>query len=281
MKKLALQVNQRAVAHPEVEHWISPYLEHDFKDANVITKACTVSLSACPTCKCINEPMSGTRNTPYPLELHNTTNKAFSISGDGASMFDGDNVRSDNNNFEHRLAGSDATYAWFNEMNGRVTGDKVFTPINKRTCWPTSDLMSQAQKIMISEDAPIPNAPPQCKQIVRINGKAGEINKTNAEMYAPCPNPDKRGNKQLFILRKAGNRGSKLKIRNSSGKEVGCAAYYGTYSSPGLHRWYVGSCSGQTPWGLYKALGNEWGFAELGGGKCLLFNSIRREGVYR
>lgn len=281
MAKLAKHLNGFATRHPEITVWASPYLEHDFKDAQIIIKACNVIVQNCPTCRCVNEPMSGARNTPYPLELHGTTTSAWSVSGDGKSMFDGDNIRNDGNNFQHRTSGREQMYGWFNEMNGRVTGEDKFTPIDRRTCWPTADLMKQSHKILITEEDAIPKAPVQCKQIVRINKGAGEINKTNAEAYSPCPHSDKRGNRQLLILKRKGSVGEKIKILNSAGKEVACARGYGPYTSPGLYRYYVGNCSGETPWELYRELGSEWGFGILGGGKCLLLNSLRREGSYR
>jgi hypothetical protein len=124
-----------------------------------------------------------------------------------------------------------------------------------------------------------PNPPPQCRSVRELSG--GEIGKPNAEAYCNGVANDGRGNKPLLILKKSGQRGDKLKILNPAGKEVGCFGYYGPYDKPGLHRWYVGKCSDQKPYQLYKQLGGEWGFATLGGGACLRFNSIRRTGTYR
>lgn len=283
MKKLAAQVNKRAVAYPQVTHWISPYLEHDFKDANVIKKACSVSLSACPTCKCVNEPFSGTKNTPFPLELHGTKVTAWSVSGDGASMFDGDNIRNDGNSFQHRTSGTAQTYGWWNALNLRCQGEKTFTPIEKRTARPTEDHFRQAHKILTTEEDAVPAAPARCRSVRVVDGAKGEILKPNAEKYCngqPGEN-DPRGDRPLLIIRKGGKRGDRLKILAPSGKDVGCFAYYGTYETPGTHRWYVGNCSGEKPYELYTELGQEWGFVELGGGQCLRINALRRMGVYR
>jgi len=283
MTKLAQQVNKRAVANPSVRHWISPYLEHDFKDASVIKKACQVSLAACPTCKCVNEPFSGAKNTGYPLELHGTKTSAWSVSGDGASMFDGDNIKDDGNNFQHRLSGSEQTYGWWNALNLRCQGEKTFLSIDKRTTRPNSDQFNQAYKTLVSQEDPVPAAPAVCRRVRTVDGGKGEILKPNAEKYCNGQQGehDARGDKPLLIIRKAGRRGDKIKILSSSGKEVGCFKYYGTFTTPGTHRWYVGDCSGQKPFALYKALGNEWGFAHLGGGQCLRFNALRRMGIYR
>jgi hypothetical protein len=109
----------------------------------------------------------------------------------------------------------------------------------------------------------------------------GEINKPNAEAYCAPQKDDGRGNKQLFILKRRGKSGEKLKISNWRGSEVGCAAYYGPYSEPGLYRYYVGSCSGETPNRLMRELESEWGYLEIGNNECIEFNSIRRQGSYR
>ena len=224
--------------------------------------------------------MSGAKPPEYPVEKHGTKVTAFAVSGDGASSFDGDNMRSDGNNFEHRIAGERQSYAWFNEMNGRVTGEDTFTTPKKRTCWPTEDLFKQAYLIMQPEP-PKPNPPPQCKQTRDIEQNK-EINKPNAEAYAPCPHPDKRGNRPLLIIKKPGNRGDRMNVLRADGQKVASFCYYGNYPDlAGAHRWYMGDCSGQTPAALYNALGGEWGFAQLGGGKCLRFNAIRRQGTYR
>ncbi len=281
IKKLASELNNKiAIQYPHIKTYVSPYLEHDFKDANIIKKACDVALQACPTCTCINEPFSGTRNTGHILELHNTKVTAPMVSGDGASMFDGDNIKNDGNKFQHRDAGSIITYGWWNALNLRCQGEKNFTPIHQRTERPTEDQFQQAYKILTTEEDKIPDAPKYCKSLRKVEGK--EIYKPNAEKYcngAPNEN-DPRGDRPLLIIKKGGKFNQKMRVLNSAGKEVGCFAYYGTFES-GLHRWYVGSCSKQKPYELYQALGNEWGFADLGNGNCLVFNSLRRMGVYR
>lgn len=281
IKKLAVVVNKTATRFPNTIHEISPYLEHDFKDASIIKKACSVALSGCPTCTCINEPFSGTKNTGYPLELHNTKVSAWSVSGDGASMFDGDNLKNDGNNFQHRIAGSNTSWAWWDALNLRCQGMKTFIPIGQRTARPTADQFAQAHKIMTTIEDAYPAAPALCKSVRDVDGKKGELLKNNAEKYCNPKTSDPRGDKPLLIFGKGGNRGDKIKVYASSGKEVGCFKYYGSYTKPGQHRWYMGDCSGQAPFELYKDLGNEWGFVNLGGGQCLRINALRRLGYHR
>jgi hypothetical protein len=230
----------------------------------------------CPECSVINSPFSGARN--QPLELHGTKVSAYSVSGDGASMFDADNLDSDNNRFNHSKSGSFSTYAWFNELNLRCTGEKTFTPPLKRTNKPTADLFAQSYLIMQPEHAK-PTAPSKCKQIIGLQNR--ELYKPNAEFYCNGSKDDGRGNKPLLIIKKQSPRGTKLNVLNKDNKSVGCFSYYGSYTEKGLHRWYMGNCSKQTPYELYKAFNNEWGFVEMGGGKCLIINSIRRLGYHR
>jgi hypothetical protein len=288
IEKRAQSVQKLAVKYPGTKWSVSPALEHDVKDAKKVQAMMNAAKKGCPNCDVINSPFSGARNSP--LELHGTKVSAFSVSGDGASIFDADNLKSDCSKeleqsgkckeFEHNQSGSYSTFAWFNELNLRCTGEKNFTPPLKRTERPTADLFAQAYQVMQREPA-IPASPGLCKTVRTVDKSKGEIVKPNAESYCNGQQKDKRGNRPLLLLAKHGKAGDKLKVYNSGGKEVGCFRYYGKFSDPRLGRWYMGDCSGQTPAQLFKDLGSEWGFAHLGGGACLRFNSVRRMGVYR
>lgn len=281
MLQRARAVNALAVKYPAIDWWVSPFLEHDIKDDAVIRKACDVALRGCPSCRCINSPFSGVRTAGIKLELHGTKVEAFSVSGDGASSFDADNTRDDGNKFQHRIAGESQCHAWWNELNLRCTGEKTFTPPLKRTAKPEPWQFAIAAKVFTSIEDRSPNAPPVCKSMKDLNAGQGEIYKPLAERYCNGVADDGRGNKPMLIIRKPGKRGDRMDIVDKSGKKVGCFAYYGTYEKPGLYRWYVGSCSKQNAWELYRQLKNEWGFVQTGGGACLKFNSLRRGGVYR
>lgn len=263
---------------PNTEWWVSPALEHDEKNPTKVTQMLEAAKEGCPRCKVINSPFSGAKPQGYPVELHGTKVRSFSVSGDGASIFDGDNIKSDGNGFEHYASGTHQTYAWWNELNLRCTGEKNFTPPLKRTEKPTGDQFWQAYLTMQVEPAK-PNAPPQCKSVKQV--QKPEIYKPNAENYCNGQQTDSRGNKPLLIIKKPGKRGDKIKVFNKNGKQVGCFAYYGTFETPGLHRWYMGNCSGQTPYKLYKDLNDEWGFVQTKKDECLLINSVRRLGTYR
>lgn len=280
-KKVQLLKNKLSFCN--TEWWLSPALEHDEKNPQTVTAMLKAAQEGCPECKVINSPFSGARPPQYPLELHGTKVKAFSVSGDGASIFDGDNLKSDNNGFEHRVSGEHTTFAWFNELNLRCTGENKPPPPLKRTEKPSSELFVQAYLVLQPEQNRS-NLPSKCKFLREIEANK-EINKPNAEAYCngQIGENDSRGNKPLLIIKKQGQVNEKLNVLNSNGKIVGCFKYYGSYDGlPNTHRWYMGNCSGQYASQLYKDLGNsEWGYLQLGGGKCLRFNAIRRQGTYR
>lgn len=283
LRKRAASVNNLAVKYPNIDWWVSAWLEHDIKDQATVLKGCEIALQGCPTCKCINSPFSGARPAALKLELHGTTKTsiAFSNSGDGASMFDADNSQNDGNDFQHRLAGKEQQHAWWNELNLRCTGEDHFTPPLQRTAYPELWQFQMAATILLNAEPNAPPAPKVCTKVRIVNSKSGEIVKPLAERYCNGKVDDGRGNKPLIIMTKKGSKGEKLDVLSSSGKKVGCFMYYGPYSKPGLHRWYMGNCSKQNAWQLMQELGDEWGFLKLGGGNCLKFNSIRRGGVYR
>ncbi len=276
----AREFNVFCAKHPGIKCQASPALEHDEKNPDTVRSMMEAAKAGCPLCDIIQSPMSGVTISGYPVEKHGTQARAYSISGDGSSIFDGDNISSDGNGFVHNQAGTFSTYAWFNELNLRCTGEKTSTPPKQRTEKPTQDLFRQAY-LNMQPEPPKPAPPAQCKQTRDImQGK--EIMKPNAESYCNGQPKDPRGNKPLLIIRKAGKPGARLNVLNPAGKSVGAFCYYGSYPDmSGTFRWYMGNCSGQTPTQLYKALGSEWGFAQLGNGQCLRFNAVRRQGTYR
>lgn len=274
----AQQVNALARKHQEVEWWVSPFLEHDFQDPNIILRACAEVGKVCKRCFCINSPFLGARPKGLPVELHGTKVWGFKVSADGSSSFDGDNLWSDGNGFQHRTAGQYATFAWFPELNLRCTGQKRWISPKDRTARPTKEQFQHAAAILKQEqESPLP--PRQCKTVRVVDGSKGEIHKTNADQTCNGESPRARGNKPVLIIDKPGRFWDTLPLLDPAGKRVGCYAYGGSFNH--LHRWYLGNCSGQTPIELMNDLGGEWGYVELGGGNCLKVNAIRRSGVYR
>ena len=282
MKQRAERIHVYAKTYPKITWWISPYLEHDIKNANELKAAFDVAQAACPICRLINSPVSGISLSSVLEERHGTKNvRAFSVSGDGASMFDADNIKDDGNDFQHRLAGTDQIYGWVNSFNLRCTGEKKFVAIKDRTHRPHPDEFLQIEKILKTEEPPKPTPPAICKTTRDIQGSKGEITKTNAELYCNGTGDDGRGNKPLLIIEKKGGYGERMTIHKPDGTEVGCFRYHGEFLDKRLGRWYVGNCSGERPYQLYQEIGGEWAHAKDKNGNCIRFNVIRRQGNYR
>lgn len=269
IERRAAEVQNYANVFPQVEWWVSPALEHDVKDPNKVRAMMQAAKRGCPKCKIINSPESGAHLPDYPSEHHGNVKKGFAVSNDGASIFDSDSV-------SYRTHGERFVAAWFPEMNGRTTGDKGFIMPDRRTCWPTADLMLQARLLL--EESKEEDFPGVCKR--RRNLEARELWKTNAESYSPCPHPDSRGNKYLFISRFTDRT---LDLIDKRGNKVGQLGYYGTYSGDrGYHRHYIGGPggSGESPIQMYNKVGGETLFVKRGD-ECIRVNTIRRKGYFR
>lgn len=280
IRKRAATIQRLAEEFPAVEWWVSPALEHDVKNPATVKKMMEAAQAGCPKCKVINSPFTGAKPEGYKVELHGTKVKAFAISADGASSFDADNIRTDGNQFQHRISGEYKTFLWWNELNLRCSGEKTFTPPLTRTEKPTMDQFIQAHAIAQPEPEIPGIVPPTCQIVDTL--KAPEIYKPNAESYCNGQVKDARGNKPLLIIKRKGNAGERLKVMAPNGREVGCFKYWGTFQDiPGAHRYYIGDCSGQTPAELMKDFGGEWGYVQTGPGRCLRINAVRRLGAYR
>ena len=170
MRERALRIANYTTTYPKINWWVSPYLEDDRKNVAEKKLAFDTVAKACPKCKLINSPVSGASLPGIPTELHGTNKSAFSISGDGASSFDGDNLKNDGNNFQHRLAGSETTFFWWNELNLRCTGEDKFTPISQRTNRPEDWQFLMAERIINNEETLKPAPPSNCKSTIDIYG---------------------------------------------------------------------------------------------------------------
>lgn len=264
---------------PDIHFELSPALEYDVKSNATVLKMLQAIKKGCPEAEPIESPYSGATPSGYRVERHNTKVSATIVSSDGSSMFDGDNIKNDGNNFQHRIAGKDETYGWFNELNLRCTGEKKFTPPLQRINRPELWQFKVAHKILTTIEDPDVPPPAVCKTVRTFT--EGEINKPTAESYCNGVPNDSRGNKPLYIIKKSGTRNQQLPIYSSNGTKVSCAKYYDHYTVPGLFRWYVGSCDGKNAWELYEALGQEWGYLGLGNGVCIRINALRRQNIYR
>lgn len=281
IRKRAAKVEKLARQFPAVEFWVSPALEHDVKNKKDVVRMLEAAGAGCPSCKVINSPFTGARPDGHKLELHGTRVRAFSVSADGASSFDADNLSSDGNQFQHRNAGDYKTFFWWPELNLRCSGEDKFTAPKKRTEKPTSDQFKQAFALSQPEPGKPTEKPSSCQSVRQLE-QGKEIYKPNAESYCNGQQPDNRGNKPLLIIKHSGKAGERLEVKDKAGRSVGCFKYWGRYPEmAGAHRWYMGNCSGQAPAKLMEDLGSEWGYVQLGAGECLLFNAVRRAGTYR
>ena len=272
------KVNTLARKYKSIQWWISPFLEHDFTDEQIIKRACAIVRANCSRCFCINSPFNGVAPEGIPIELHGTKKRAFSISADGESSFNADNLISDGNSFEHYIAGDYNTFAWWPELNLRCDGETKWVPVLTRSERPTIDQFRHADLLLRPEQSR-PKPPKRCKKVVTIRSEIGELSKTNGTQTCNGKPNRIEGNRPVLFLRRIGKRGERLPVYDAEGREVGCYAY--TSTSNGLSTYSIGRCSGETPEALYRALGGEWGWVDLGVGNCLEINAIRRIGNYR
>lgn len=250
-----------AKGYPGIDCYVGPALEHDVKDKKTVDAWFRILREEVPQCKPVCSAFTGYCPPNVLREKHGNTGTADIRSNDGASLFD-------SNSADFRTSGKYLSLGWINEFNGRVTGEEPPIPMPKtRVNFAGRDLIRQAVRVM---RAPQPRPEVACPVI-----KAPDLFKTNAEAYGKGKD-DGRGNKGLWIHAK---KYPKVQIETLAGRTVGCLAYYGTFSGGGF-RHYVGSCSRQNPTDLMDALGSEWGILRAGG-RCWLFNSIRRLGSFR
>ena len=269
--------------YPNVTQYISPALEHDVKDRDVVTKWFSEIVKeaplAIPVCSAFTGYCPKLVNGKKILsEKHGCKAKGDIISPDGESHFDC-------NNFTYKSQGKEIVYSWINQNNGRVTGEKTFTAPKERVNWPTVYDIKQQLALLRT---------PSFKFKVRgcEDLKSPKLFKTNAEYFGKGKD-DGRGNKPMFIHDK---KVSKFELFSTKypasledqeegihikNKKVGEMRYYGTYQGGG-YRYYIGGVYGsnQNPIQLRDDLDSEQGLL-VGAGKCYYINAIRRLGYYR
>lgn len=247
-----------ATLHPGVKCYLSPYLEHDEKNKEIVKAWGSLIRKHAPSCEVVVNAFTGYVPPDVIQEKHGSTVEAASISTDGISYFDVDTVK-------FRENGTLLVFAWINRFNLRTSGEKYFTQPLKRTAKVTRDNMKHVTRLLKPEH---PKPTTNCKDIKRPN-----LWKTNSEDYNTS---DPREDRPLFISKKKVNR---YRITREDGTVVGCARYYGPYSGGG-YRHYVGDCSGDSGVTLMNKAGCEWVYLR-GGGECFITNAIRRKGYVR
>ncbi len=294
IKSNAQRINNYTNVYPNVNWWVSPYLEHDRHNSNgnisqeVLNQTFEVIKAECPKCKVFNQPLSGYSVAGVPDERHGTKsdNTGMLVSGDGASIFQADNIGTDGNNFQHRTAGTEITLGWIQSFNRRCDGYKTFIAIDKRTLLPKATEFKAVHKILTTEVDEIPSTVPvQCREVREI--KAPMINKTFAENYCnDQPNAsDPRGGRNLIMVPERLGRGNQIQVIGAkNGKLLTTMVSWGDWEgNKSLERYYVGKTpTSPDPFELYEANeNNEWAYALFPNGVCYRYNVLRREGTYR
>lgn len=255
--KRAAAFEALAKRHPLIKCYLSPRLEHDEKDTAVIKEWIRILNTQAPSCIPVISAFSGHFSPDALKEKHGSKASAQIISTDGDSFYDV-------NSFRYHHQGTVLAFAWINSFNLRFTGEKVWVPPSKRTRKTTIPEIKQLRR-MLRKAEPEPSA---CAPVV-----PPEVWKTNAEDFN---NGDVRSNKAVFIIQKKHDR---IPLTNLGGKQIACLKYYGPFEN-GMHRHYIGTCSGHDPVDLMDAAGGEWLYGKAGN-KCYRLNAIRRLGVYR
>lgn len=249
-------------AYPTVPCYTSPFLEHDSKDKSQVNKWYDIIREYNPSSTPVVSAFTGYRPPGILQEYHGNSAKGDIVSNDGESYFD-------SNIDAYKAGGHVISFAWWHRLNKRVSGEKGTPPPPKqRKPKATKDELQAAVYTLLNFEPPAPKVK-GCPTIRRP-----QLLKTNAEDYN---SNDPRENKPLFITQENFSKG--WGIWTVQGRKIGCANNYGPYSGGG-YRYYVGSCSGETSWGLFKELGSEWALFK-NGKTCYTINILRRQPYYK
>jgi len=263
IKERAANFEVLAKKYPVVKCYLSPYLEHDEKDKNLVNAWVSILRNAAPDCTVVISAFQGYVPSGVLVEHHGNNAKGDIISNDGNSLFD-----SDSNHY--RAQGKVIVFGWVNRFNLRTSGEKTFTPPLSRTAKASKDNIVQVTRLLKARE-PKPVAT-WCHNPLSI--VKPELWKTNAEDYENST--DKRGDRPLFISSK---KVSQYNIYSPQGTSIGCAKYYGPYIGGG-YRSYVGSCSSDSAVTLMNKAKSEWAYVK-GAGRCYLVNVLRRQGYFK
>lgn len=249
--------------HPEVKCYLSPRLEHDEKNKELVNSWIKSIKESAPSCEIVCSAFTGYCPNGVLIEKHGNSSKGDVVSNDGESLYDA-------NTGTYWGNGREISLAWIHRFNLRTTGEKTFTPPSKRTAKATKNDMLQINALM-EPIAPIPPTPSFCKSIKQL--KAPELLKSNSEDYNQG---NARDNKPVLIIKQ---KASKFVIKSPDGKPVACATYYGPFQN-GLSRYYVGACSNVPNAEVLRRANSEWVYYQSGK-SCYLGNAVRRLGYYR
>lgn len=251
--------------HPEVKCFLSPRLEHDEKNKELVNLWFQKIKEFAPSCVATCSNFTG--YCPASLsEKHGNDANADIVSNDGQSLFDADT----SSYWNH---GKIISFAWIHRFNLRLTSEKTWTPPSKRTHRVSKDDILQINALMKPVE-PIPTQPKSCKVLIKIIKP--ELLKSNAEDYA---NGQPRDNRAVLLIKKKYQNG--FAVISPSDKKIACASNIHNLPPLGnLNRYYLGECSNKSNWRVFKDAGSEWVFYK-NGSNCFLGNAIRRLGYFR
>lgn len=264
MRRRAIAFENLHQKYPAVTCYLSPRLEHDEKNKELVSKWFQIIKDSAPSCVAVCSAFTGYCPTGVLIEKHGNSSKGDVVSNDGADGFQTDVQK-------YLAHGKILSLFWTPRMNLRLDSDKSFTPPSKRTEKLRKDDIIHINRLFEPVQE-VPSSPKVCSKTMNLSGQ--EIGKPRSEDYGEKAT-DRRSATPLLIAKV---KVSKFNIYSTTNRIVACAKYFGPFN--GLNRYYVGSCSGDNAVTLMDKLGNEWGFWE-DNHKCYLYNSIRRSGIMK
>lgn len=269
LKSRARAAEKTAKAYPQSQCYVSPYAEYSSTNRNQVNEWFKIVREHAPSCIPVASSFGGYIPPNVLVEKHgNSPGRTDITSNDGSNYFDSDSV------LYNDLA-EIISCKWTNRYNLRLTSEKSAPPPPKeRSLKNRIGKNDFIQMQLMGRDMPsMPTPPSICKSMKKLTGE--ELFKNHAEDYGEANGA--RGNKPMLIYKK---RTTSFDVYSPAGKKIACFKYYGTFVTPGYHRYYMGSCSGQDAYELYIAAGGEWAFMK-DGNSCVAMPTIRRWGYFR
>lgn len=266
----ANRVRNWAAQFPNIEFVISPLLEHHLSR----TAATNVfnNLRACvgPSYRFADSHQQAYADIPGTIrEQHGSRAIAPINSLDGNSVEDQNVV-----GYITQNSGAEFTYLWARSYNCRLETGNFIQPNLRKEC-PTADQFLWYLLLQAPPD-PVPAQRPAWCPVARPL-IAPALWKTAAENYGTG---EVRSNKPVYINR---SRQAQTSLYASNGILVGYLRFYGSYSTAGYFRSYLGTGSGHTARTLAEKArqvsGSSWIYIQEPGA-CWLVDALRRSPYY-
>lgn len=272
LRNKTLAIKKLHEKHPTTKDYCSPRAEYPTKDRKLVQSWFDTIHIAYPDCILVASAMGGYIPPGVLVERHgNTPGWGNITSNDGSDYFQSNSVK-------YNSIADVMSLSWTPRYNRRLTSMKPGQPVPPPTKRPVTNNISKDYflQMELMQHTPPPPAPkPAVCKFLR-GFLPGETVKIVSEDYGISNGAT--GAKPLFITR---SKNKKMSILSPSGAVIGCFAFDKSHSSlyNGMLRLYEGSCSGLTPYGLYKKAGGENAFIK-DGNTCIAFSTIRRSGSF-